>query len=184
MKESLFVASLNRLVPISDKEWEGIQPHIQVQKLSKKQLFQTPSTNCFFIGFLTTGCLRVYVQSEEGKECSQYFIASNQVFGDVGGKGNQFEGYQAMAESELLTINIANSLADPYLERVKYELIGRAHHFYQERINQLLLSSAEERYAMFKAKHESVLGFLPDYCVASYIGVSPVHLSRIKQNLM
>jgi CRP-like cAMP-binding protein len=53
----------------------------------------------------------------------------------------------------------------------------------EERAHELLTASATERYARFCAAHRSLLPRLRDYDIASYLGITPVSLSRIRGRL-
>lgn len=53
----------------------------------------------------------------------------------------------------------------------------------EERESSLLLESAQARYLAFLASHEDILDQIPQYHIASYLGISPVSLSRIKSQL-
>ena len=53
----------------------------------------------------------------------------------------------------------------------------------EERESSLLLESAEARYLEFLASHRGPLANIPQYHIASYLGISPVSLSRICKQL-
>jgi CRP-like cAMP-binding protein len=95
----------------------------------------------------------------------------------------------------------AQALADTQLEEMAYEqiqslarrhiewqrVVGRAYELYASRTErremEFLTKTAEERYLRFLVEYEEFAAMIPQKDVASYIGVTPVALSRIKSRL-
>ena len=56
----------------------------------------------------------------------------------------------------------------------------RAEAYYQRRLTAALTHTAEERYEAFLATYPAVVQRLPQYIIASYLGMSKEFLSRLR----
>jgi CRP-like cAMP-binding protein len=94
---------------------------------------------------------------------------------------------QSLADSELITFRYKDFQA-LYDRHVCWERLGRiiAEQLFinkETRERELLLLSAEARYRMFLERYGHLSGQIPQYHVASYLGITPVALSRIRRSL-
>ena len=69
----------------------------------------------------------------------------------------------------------------PQLERAFRIMIQRHLSVYQERLFASIALSAKERYAIFLEKYPSIPQRVPQHLIASYLGISPESLSRIRR---
>ncbi|HEY1086381.1 MAG TPA: Crp/Fnr family transcriptional regulator, partial [Archangium sp.] len=94
---------------------------------------------------------------------------------------------QALVKSELLAFDVAKfeALADGSLElqRLARRLVEQNFVWKEQREYEFLQLSAEERYRQFCAERPEHLAHIPQHQVASYIGITPVALSRIRARL-
>ncbi len=82
----------------------------------------------------------------------------------------------------------AGDLLDLYVKAPKFDRIFRVlleNHFMQqqERMGQLFSSTAEERYLSFLEQYKHLFNRLPNTQIASYLGITPEFLSKIRKNL-
>jgi len=94
---------------------------------------------------------------------------------------------QAMEDSELL-IGDYDRMKKLYARNAGWQELGRriAENFYvgkERREYELLQLSASERYLMFDQEYPGLARRIPQYYVASYLGITPVALSRIVSRL-
>jgi CRP-like cAMP-binding protein len=91
---------------------------------------------------------------------------------------------QALAPTELLTFDVTrfDALAEDSLELQRLARRFVEQHFVakEQREYEFLQLSAEERYRQFCAERPEHLSHIPQHQVASYIGITPVALSRIR----
>ena len=140
--------------------------------------------------FVASGCLRSYVIDAGGKEHIIQFAPETWWLADsaslMTGKPSQYF-VDAVEESVLLLIEPASHQA--ILERVPgYAVAFRTglqkHNAAKdERIVTALSSSAEERYLEFLERYPSLAQRVPQWMLASYLGVSPETVSRIRKQL-
>jgi CRP-like cAMP-binding protein len=137
--------------------------------------------------FIRSGLVRYYFLAD-GVEHTGQFFDDGMFFADVfalttGGAGLQ--NIDALADTEALLIPRAALFAaydaDHALERFGRRLIEEAMAGVQRRNAALLQLSAEARYERLVATRPEVVRRMPQYVVASYLGITPEALSRIRR---
>jgi CRP-like cAMP-binding protein len=139
-------------------------------------------------GFVARGCLRTYSIDAEGGESIVYFSAERTWVGDIhSARTRRPTPYyvDAIEPSELLMITLGDF--DRLLTRFSdfaraYQLgLERANAARERRIALALSSTAEERYADFLERHPSFESRIPQRMLASYLGMTPETLSRVRR---
>lgn len=140
--------------------------------------------------FVATGCLRSYVIDAGGKEHIVQFAPETWWLADatalMSGAPSQYF-FDAIEDSELLVI-------DPPAHQQLIEHVpgyaaslrtGLQKHnaAKDQRIVTALTTSAEERYLEFVGRYPSLVQRVPQWMIASYLGVSPETISRVRKNL-
>ena len=140
--------------------------------------------------FVATGCLRSYVIDAKGKEHIVQFAPENWWLPDtislMSGTPSQYF-IDAVEDSSLLLID------PPSHQRIIERVPGYAASFRtglqrhaaakDQRIVSSLSASAEERYQEFLRTYPSIALRVPQWMLASYLGVSPETLSRVRKSL-
>jgi CRP-like cAMP-binding protein len=140
--------------------------------------------------FIASGCLRSFVIDAKGKEHVVQFAPEQWWLADStslnAGTPSQYF-IDAIEESQVLLIDGPSHLA--VIERVPgYSSAlrtGLQKHAAakDERIVKSLSATAEERYLDFMQTYSSIAQRVPQWMLASYLGVSPETVSRIRKNL-
>jgi CRP-like cAMP-binding protein len=143
-----------------------------------------------YAAFVAQGCMRSYVIDAGGKEHIVQFAPENWWLSDnaslmTGTPSRYF--MDAIEDSELLLID------PPSHQRLVDNIPGYAAAFRtglqrhaaakDRRIINALSTSAEERYVDFIETYPSIALRVPQWMVASYLGISPETVSRIRKNL-
>ena len=140
-----------------------------------------------YVGFLKKGLVRYFVYKDADEATFEFtkegeFIADYQSFNST---TPSIQSIQAIEDCELLVINY------PDVQRIfrttKHgNLIGRhiVEHRFDVMVNQLLaiyMQNSEERYKNFIDQYSELSQRIPQYLIASYVGVKPPSLSRIRR---
>ncbi len=143
-----------------------------------------------YIFFVESGLLRQYSIDEKGKEHILGFAPENWFVSDRESiYFNQPSSYfiQALEYSTvaLLDDNFLKLLSTkvPAFRDYNNKLLHNHIRSLQKRINQLLSDSAEERYLQFVKRYPDILLRVPQTMVASYLGITPESLSRLRKDL-
>jgi len=140
--------------------------------------------------FVASGCLRNYVIDARGKEHIVQFAPETWWLADAtslatGAPSQYF--VQAIEDSELLAVEprthdqLVNQV-QPYAAAFRAGLQRHAA-AKDKRIVSSMSTSAEERYLEFLNAYPSIVTRVPQWMLASYLGVSPETVSRIRKSL-
>lgn len=176
---------------ISDQTWEMLSLVCHPIHLKKKTLLLKPGDIPSSFAFVHSGLLRAYTSDSNGSEYNKIFFAENSFPGAMvallTASASRF-ALEALEDSFLLQIDykqyrrLLNSCEDLkwfhilYIE--KHWIVEK-----EQREIALVQNSASERYLDFKAKHANLLDRIPQFHIASHLGITPTQLSRIRKQL-
>ena len=138
--------------------------------------------------FVASGCLRTYTIDNKGKEHILQFSPEDWWTGDMNSMVNDSPSQffiDAIEDSEVLLFDdISLQKLNKYIpaSATMYEVaLQKSLAAQSQRIISSLTSTAEERYNEFLKKYPSLIQRVPQHMIASYLGVSPETLSRIRK---
>ncbi len=140
--------------------------------------------------FVHEGLLRLYYTNPDGKERNKAFFGPGNYAGAVSAAMTDSSApfsIQALSATTLLQIDFrqlyADAPGDPELSRAVIALLSQAFIRNEQREAMLLTLNAEQRYLWLQDNEPELLAALPQYHIASYLGVDAVSLSRLKRKL-
>jgi CRP-like cAMP-binding protein len=154
--------------------------------IKKNENIQSIGHTCKTIYFVNQGCLRIYYFKEdiditESFEFENDFVARAESL--FTGKPS-LKGIQAIEDSFVIAIDSEKlfSLFDlhPDLERLFRKIIENSYVNTVNRIESLQFNTADQRYIHLLKGHKDILQRIPLKYIASYLGITPVSLSRIR----
>ncbi|WP_276371520.1 Crp/Fnr family transcriptional regulator [Chryseolinea sp. H1M3-3] len=156
----------------------------------KKQFVLQHGDVCEYFNFVVRGCLRLFKVDEKGVYHILQFATENYWMLDLTSFHKRTKSVldiDALEDTVVLRITY-NDLIDLYVKAPKFDRIFRVlleNHFMQQqdRIGQLFSSTAEERYQLFLETYPHLLNRLSQVQIASYLGVTPEFLSRIRARI-
>ena len=181
---------INNRVHLTDEEFNICTKFFISRKLKKHQFLLNEGDVCKYVGFINSGCLREYSIDNKGVEHIIQFAIEDWWVSDLhsflSGLPATFN-IDALHDSEVLLIEksareeLLNSC--PKMERFFRLLIESNHVATQQRIADSLSTSAEERYLKFIKTYPKLFEQVPQNHIASYLGITPQSLSRIRKEL-
>lgn len=158
------------------------------RQLRRGQFFQRAGEVTTHGGFVVAGCFRTYVIDAHGGESIIHFSPERTFIGDitsaVTGQPTPY-AVDAIEPSTTLTIDLAsfNRMLERFPDIARGYRLGlqRSQSAQQRRIAMALNASAEERYADFIARQPALAARVPQRMLASYLGIAPETLSRIRR---
>ncbi|MCG6188304.1 Crp/Fnr family transcriptional regulator [Maribellus maritimus] len=175
--EKFYEKNLERELSIAEKEL--IQISFRKEIFEKKQLiFGSGETNTRHY-FIEKGLLRMYVIDSSGKEFNILFARENQWIGDLATPAETSYFLDAVEKSVVYSVTDENmnKLTNNFASFVRY--LKRSYIFQQKRLISILAKTAEENYEDLVNNHAELINRLPQYHISSYLGVTPVFLSKI-----
>jgi CRP-like cAMP-binding protein len=161
-----------------------------LQRLDKDALLVRAGDYSRHLFIVHSGLLRQYYTSAEGRERNKAFFGPGQVLGAVSaaitGKPAPFD-IQALEPTVVVRADFhqlyQQAHQHPELSRVVIALLAEAFIRNEQREAMLLTCNAEQRYQWLCEHEAELLERLPQFHIASYIGVDAVSLSRLKRKL-
>ena len=138
--------------------------------------------------FVVSGCLRSFYKTENGKEHTIQFAIKNWWISDyitLYTDNKSVVSIESLTHSKVLIID--NSKVEKFYEEFpQFETIQRKNFekriaALQKRILSLLVLSAAEKYNQFIKDYTEFEKIIPNYQIASYLGITPQSLSRIRK---
>lgn len=176
--------------PFSDSDLERIEPYFLPRHLAKGSFLQRAGEAIRYAAFVAHGCLRCFVIDAQGKEHILQFAPETWWVSDIvaltsGSPATLF--VEALEDSELLLLDRPSqkALLEAFpLYAAAYQAGVQKHIASKDtRILQTLSASAEERYLGFLATYPSIARRVPQRMLASYLGITPEALSRVRRSI-
>ncbi len=179
-----------QMVKLDDAAWNDMQQRLKPRSYKKKQLFIAEGKVCREIAFICKGSFRYY-KTIDGIEVTTFFsFEQNWVsaYTSFLRKDGSFVSIEAMEDTEILVLGY-DDLQHLYNHYIAFERFGRLMAEYlvtclDERMHSLLLKTPEERYLKTIADNSIYFERVPQHYIASYLGIAPESLSRIRKRVM
>lgn len=177
-----------QFVALDKKEEQAFLAAFEYKRLRKKQFLVQPDFVNQHRSFVLKGAFRSYIVTETGEEKTLQFAIENWWVSDF----NSYLYQQparlfivALEDSEIVQIpfNKEQQLKAEYhkIESFFRIMAEKGLAFEHRRILTDLTLSAEERYANFILNYPNFIQRVPQYALASYLGMTPEFLSRIRK---
>jgi len=193
-KEKAFFAlrdSLESYAPVSDETWHAFLGISSFRVLSKRTLLYSPGEIPTSYAYIYKGLVRCFVYDENGHEYNKNFFDEGTFPGAMTSlltATPSVLGFETIEESLIIEINFSG-YRQLMIEKDDLKLLQI---YYLEK-NWLLAKDAREieivqqdataRYLRFVAQYPHLVERLPQYHIASHLGITPTQLSRIRKKM-
>ncbi|WP_427874495.1 Crp/Fnr family transcriptional regulator [Flavobacterium sp. MMS24-S5] len=184
----IFQKYLEEKTELTPKESERIQSFAIIKKLRKRQYLLQEGDVWKYDAFITKGCVRTYTVDEKGSEHVNSFSIENWWTGDreslMMQQPSRFN-IDAIEDTELVLFTHENfellCKEIPAFNNMVNAILQRSFIAAQNRIQASLTLTAEEKYLNFISKYPGFASRIPQTMIASYLGMTPETLSRIRK---
>lgn len=180
-------AFVRTLVQPNAEEWEALVNILQPKKLKKKELLLEVGQVCTFIVFLNSGVIREY-NYENDKDVTVDFVSEGHFTSDYQSFIMQIPSRQyleALTDVDLLMLRREdiNAMYDKYKiwERFGRLIMEMLFCRVEGKRKKIISTTHEEQYRDFVASYPQIIQQVPQYYIASYLGLTPEHLSRLRK---
>lgn len=188
---NLLYQNIQRTVSISEEEVAQFKELLQPQIIKKNEFFVQEGDRAKHLAFVLSGGLYSYSIDEKGeKHVIQIALEEHWITDPYSFFSQEKSLYtvQALFKTEVLLISKENHdrACDqfPSIERFFRLLVQNAYVHLLQRVARISSDTAEERYLKLIQSHPNIIQLVPQYYIASYLGIKPQSLSRIRKNLL
>lgn len=184
-------AHIAKRINITDSEWKEYFSLFTQRHLKKKEFLMKAGDMCTTQAYIVKGFLRTYYTDSRDHDHTMQLGFEDWWAGDLMAFITEKPAHysvEALEETDVLLIEKADMMAffDRNLKFEKYFriLIQSAYVASQQRIIATMSQSAEERYLDLIKKYPNLELRVAQHHIASYLGITPEALSRIKRNII
>jgi len=187
----LLLKNIQRHISLSEKDKKLLTDTFHSKKIKRKHFLLEAGDISKYTYFVTGGCLRTYYTDKDGEEHVISFSIEDWWAGDISsfnrGEPSLFS-IDALEDSEVLYADKAgmDKLYEqiPQLEKYFRIIFQNALAAQFQRITNNNSFTAEERYVAFQKKYPQFDRRIPQKYLASYLGITPEFLSKLKKHLL
>jgi len=185
------VSFFGRYVALTAAEKDALASRIQERTLKRKEFLLQSDQVCRHFAFVLDGCFKMYAIDKAGKEHNLQFAAEDDWIADISSFYSEKASklfIESLEPSRVLLIERPDLifLFGRFPKFVRYFKVIFEDKFVemQDRVLQNISSTAEERYLNFLEHYPHLSNRLPGVQIASYLGVTPEFLSKIRKELI
>ena len=174
-------------LPLNDEEINLLTARVTQRQIKRRQMILQEGFVCKHYTFVEKGCFKMYGIDEKGTEHNLRFAAENDWIADLGSFYSEKPSklfIEAIERSTILQIEKQDLLYlfinVPKLDRNFRVIVEEKFIELQNRLLQNFSSNAQQRYAEFLEQYPNLAMRLPNAQIASYLGVTPEFLSKIR----
>lgn len=179
---------IDRFVKLSQEEQQILSEKVSIRKYLKGHYVVQNGDVCKHESYVLSGCLKTFYIDQEGKEHIVMFAVEDWWTADLGSFITQTPAdYNVQCLEDSVLVQLAYyDLEKLYVEIPKLErffriIIQKAFVASQKRVIHNFSLTAKERYLQFRARYPDIEQRVPQYMIASYLGMTKEFLSKIRR---
>jgi CRP-like cAMP-binding protein len=188
MTYELIISNISKHITLEKEEMTFFLSLIKSKNIVKKTMLLKAGEACKYISYVYSGSLRAFYLDKDGKEATVMFAVSDWWITDM---YCYLNSKPAMMYIEALEDSCILQLSKKHFEKLLFDvpkfekffriLMQNAYTREQLRVIENLSLGAEERYYSFFQKYPHIAETIKQKQIASYLGITPEHLSAIKR---
>ena len=185
-----YFQEFNKKVLLTEEDEELIKNYLTVKKIRKRQYLLQEGDVCKCVAFVEIGAMRLYRLNEDGSEHIVIFALDGSFMTDLYSfLTNEPSTYNidAIEDSELVLITKSASdelrKRSPQYQEFIFQATSEAYIQLERRITSTISLILEERYKELTANYPDIIQRVPQHMIASYMGLNPETLSRVRKRI-
>jgi CRP-like cAMP-binding protein len=182
------IQHIRKIIDLNESEAAAIHKYIETHQFKKKEFILQDRKVCNHLYFVEKGCLRMYFINQKGIEQITQFALDGWWISDFQSFVNKTPSdYYIQTIEESAIVSISNQNLDkllielPQIERYFRIIMQKAVAGAQHRSKLLYEMSKEEFYIHFSTSFPEFMLRVPQYMIASYLGLTPEYLSELRK---
>ncbi|WNH12019.1 Crp/Fnr family transcriptional regulator [Thalassobellus suaedae] len=182
---------ISKYIDLTNEEITFLESKLTIRNYLKGQYILQQGDVCQYGCFILSGCTRTFYVDKDGQEHILMFGIEDWWASDMGSFITQTPAdfnVQCLENTEVVMfshkVNEELYKEIPKLERFFRQITERAFVASQKRIVRGFSLAAKEQYLLFREQYPEIEQRIPQYMVASYLGITKEFLSKIKSQLV
>jgi CRP-like cAMP-binding protein len=182
------IVAIRQMIEISEEEQRDFISRCITRTFNRHEILSRPNNVPNEIFFISKGLVRVIITDTAGLEHTIHFALENQFIADYSCfmlKQPSLYSLEALEDTETVVLP-RNAVEWGYQNLSQGDRLGRLiaefYFIYQDnRVANMYARSPKERYDSITDVFPNIHNRVPQHMIASYLGITPVHLSRLKR---
>jgi CRP-like cAMP-binding protein len=180
---------IHNYTPLSNADWISVEKHLVRMEVKKEALLLQEGKICRHLYFLESGLLRFFIL-KNGNDITKYFTDIPYCFTSIKSFEAQIPATESIETVEdtvlwAMTFDNVQSLLDlPAWSTFTRKLIQEVQTYTDEILEEIQTETAENRYKKMLFDNDPLLQRVPLKHIASYLGIAPQSLSRIRKSVL
>lgn len=182
---------INHFSPLTEEAWKDMSELFSHAELKKGEYLVEEGSLTSDTAFILEGVMRAFYRTPDGVEYNKTFFMENSFALSIAAalqKRKSYLNFQTLTDCKFLVADFhkIEALYEKHrsLETFVRKIIEYEWVIVKERRElRLVLNNAEERYLYFKEEYPGLENLIPQYHIASHLGITPIQLSRIRAGL-
>ncbi|RAW02903.1 Crp/Fnr family transcriptional regulator [Pseudochryseolinea flava] len=177
-----------RFVQLTSEELSVVDQCLERRVIPKKTMLLRAGDICDFEGYINQGCIREYFIDKKGVELTMEFAVEDWWVSDITSFETQSPSnmfIETLEDCEMLLLSRKSKeellRRVPKLERMFRLMIQRHLTVVQTRLFKTMSDTAMDKYIAFTKRYPTISQRVPQHYIASYLGISPEFLSRLRK---
>jgi CRP-like cAMP-binding protein len=190
-RESNFYRYYKEKAELSDEVFEQLAPYFSFREVPHNHYLLRAGELSHYAFFVESGLLESFSLDEKGGEHILQFAPENWIISD---RASQYFNKPTDFYIKAIEPSVIVFIQPEFMEKASHlshafacfmeSSLQRNIYIQQQRINSLLAMSAKKRYLLFMDMYPSLLQRVPQWMIASYLGITPESLSRVRRELL
>ncbi|MCF0065246.1 Crp/Fnr family transcriptional regulator [Dyadobacter chenwenxiniae] len=183
-------AVVDKLVPLSNDEWAIFRTFFIQKEMDARTMLTRKGQIEDEIYFIHSGLMRLYYTTENDEQITAFIFSENLFASCLESFIEQIPSTQDLETLEPCSLLVLNKTG---LEQL-YDLVPKTSIIMrkvmeqrfisaQRLLSSYILASPQERYELFAKHYPALVQRVPQYILASFLGITPVSLSRIRKRI-
>lgn len=187
--ENLF-AGFDKYLPLDEPEKADLRIRAMERKIKRRQFILHEEDACRHYTFVAEGCFRVFQVDPKGVEHNLQFAAEGDwimIIDSFYAEKKSNVNIEAIEPSTIFQLSRPDLIyffrTYPKFDRNFRVIVETRFAELENRVLQMISSTAEERYLAFLRQYPALSQRLPNTQIASYLGITPEFLSKIRKDI-
>lgn len=187
----VLIKELREIAGLSDEEIDLYMSFLVKKTIKKKDHFLRAGDVSTGVAYVNKGCLRRYILDNHSKETILNFALEDYWIGDLESLLSQkptIYYVQALEDSELLILSRKNLFRAneeiPKFKKFHDDKVQRNHYYALKRLTIAKSATPEEKYLALMKEQPQLFQRIPLHYIASYLGIEPESLSRLRKRIV